>query len=44
MLDHASDAQLESLIAKVQDDLHRGVTPYDRELVERNLRLLHHVI
>ena len=44
ILDHPSDAQLDTLIAKVQDDLHRGVTAYDRELVERNLRLLHRVI
>ena len=44
ILDHPSDAQLDVLVAKVQDDLHRGVTAYDRELVERNLRLLHRVI
>ena len=44
MLDYSNEERLIGLIAKVQSELHHGVSPYEREIVIQNLRMLHHVI
>lgn len=44
ILDYESDERLEALIAKVKSELHHGVSVYERQIVEENLRRLHRVI
>ena len=44
ILDYQSSERVDGLIAKVQIELHRGVTDFDRLLVSDALRQLHRVI
>lgn len=44
MLDYESEERLEGLVAKVMTELHPGVSAWERELAEANLRGLHRVI
>lgn len=44
MLDNQSDERLEALIAKVNTELHSGVSNWERGIVEETLRRLHRVI
>lgn len=44
ILNYADEAQREALIAKTLDELHHGVTPFQRDLVANTLRRLHEVV
>lgn len=44
ILDHRSPDRLDALVAKVNAELHPGVTDYDRQVADEALRRLHRVI
>lgn len=44
ILNHATKDELEALIARTLDELHHGVTPFQRDLVADTLQRLHDVI
>ncbi|MFC7705220.1 DUF262 domain-containing protein [Plastorhodobacter daqingensis] len=44
ILDYATEERLEGLIAKVKDELHPGVSAWERDLAEETLRSLHRVV
>ncbi|SFA49145.1 Uncharacterized conserved protein, contains ParB-like and HNH nuclease domains [Paracoccus halophilus] len=44
MLDYASEERLEGLIRQINDELHVGVSVYERHIAEETLRRLHRVI
>lgn len=44
ILDHPTMAEVGALNAKIQRDMHHGVTPYERNLVEKTLKRLHAAI